>query len=98
MPNICPCGFAIHRGIIAGLWPAQIENPLIHDSGITNPRGHIEKQLAPSLGIANPREHVSEDKTPREVAVDAFLHQIVTNDRWQYDNKVLPYFKNEPGS
>ena len=32
-------------------------------------------------GIANPRGHVSEDKTPREVAVDAFLHQIVTNDR-----------------
>ena len=43
---LCPCEFAIHRGIIAGLRPARITNPQLLTRGLQipedkrDPRGH----------------------------------------------------------
>ena len=56
---LCPCGFAIHRGISAGLRPAQIEYPQLVTRGLQIPEDKkqlCKKHFVPlSLWICNPQ-------------------------------------------
>ena len=49
--DYCPCGFAIHRGVIAGLRPARIKNPQLVTRGLQIP----ENERIIKSGIANSR-------------------------------------------
>ena len=57
---LCPCEFAIHRGIIAGLRPARITNPQLLTRGLQIPEDkgnpqHRNMAIFLSLWICNPQ-------------------------------------------